>query len=224
MDRRAKKKEKARKRRELLKKQARAETLRRERAGELLVRSAASAPFGPCWLSLGWDDEQDAALVSALVTRRLGDGRLLPATALVDRTCLGLKDGFLDEPLLRSELDVLCERLGAAHGGMVECEPITVQSVVFHAIDYARRLGFEPHPDAPLALFGPRPQALLPTPWCAEERPLYVAGAHDDVDAILARLTAVVGPTGFDFVDFDVLEDDDDDDEGFAVSGLVRGG
>lgn len=214
MDRRAKKIEKARKRRELVKKRERSQALRDARDGGSLLRSAARAPFGPCWMSIGWDDEQRPELVTALVTRKLGDGRLLPAVALVDRTCLGVKNGFFEEPLAASELDDFTARLFAAHGDGVQIDPFTVQSVVFHAIDYAHRLGFEPHADFPAALFGPRPDALLSTPWHAAERPLYVSGPRDDARAILRRLAAAVGEQGFDFINSALAEFEDDFEDG----------
>jgi hypothetical protein len=213
MDRRAKKLEKARKRRQAVKKRERARTEALAREGGPLVRSAARAAFGPCWLSADWDNAEEPALVTAVVTRRLGDGRLLPATALVDRTCLGVKDGFIAEPLRPSEVDEFLEKVGIPHGGMVECEPGVVQSVVFHAIDYALRLGFTPHRDFPAALFGPRPEALEPTPWHAAERPIYFSGPHDNVNAILARLAAAVGESGFDVIDAGLVYDDGDLDE-----------
>lgn len=218
MDRRAKKLEKARKRREQMKKRDRAQALKDARDGGPLVRSAARAPFGPCWLSLGWDEEEEPQLVTALVTRRLGDGRLLPVVALVDRTCLGVKDAFLQPPMEPSEVEELSDTCGTPHGGMVQVDPITMQSVVFHAVDYARRFGFEPHPDFPAALFGPRPDTLQSTPWHAAERPIYMVGPNDNVRAIANRLATTVGESGFEFVDLrevDELDSDLEDEDDF---------
>jgi hypothetical protein len=96
---------------------------------------------------------------------------------------------------------------------MVQSDPITVQSVVFHAIDYARRLGFEPERDFPAALFGPRPETLESTPWHAVGRPFYIPGPHDNVHAIARQLVAAVGESGFDFVDIDELDFEDEGDE-----------
>jgi hypothetical protein len=93
---------------------------------------------------------------------------------------------------------------------------VVVQSVVFHAIDYARRLGFEPDRDFPAELFGPRPAVLTVTPWHAADRPIFVSGPHDDTSRVIARLTTAVGPDGFDRINvFEELavEGDDDDDE-----------
>jgi hypothetical protein len=67
-------------------------------------------------------------------------------------------------------------------------------------VDYARRLGFKPHRDFVEALYGPRPAQLLPTPWHAEERPIYLAGPRDDAKRVCSRLDAAVGAGNYDFV------------------------
>jgi hypothetical protein len=141
-------------------------------------------------------DEPD--LVGVVVTRTLADGRLLPGFALVDRTCLGVKDGFVGKPLTGEEVATFISRIGLPHGGMMECEPAIAQSIVFHALDYARKLGFEPHADFPAEVFEPRPNELRDTPWCAPERPRYLAGPYDDADAILQQLTSTVGEGNYD--------------------------
>jgi hypothetical protein len=149
-------------------------------------------------VSDGWDDLHDPDLVGVVVTRTLADGRLLPGFALVDRTCLGVKDGFVGKSLSVAEVATFVSRIGLPHGGMLECEPVVALSIVFHALDYARKLGFEPHADFPAEVFGPRPSDLRDTPWCAPERPLYIAGPYDDVDAVVRQLTSAVGEGNYD--------------------------
>jgi hypothetical protein len=214
MDRRAKKLEKKRKSRDQAKKKASALAARKPGSLELLARSAAREKFGPCFVSTLWDDLETPALVSVIMTRKLPSGQLLPGTALIDRTCLGVKDAFLREPMLPRDLAEFVDHVGFAHGGMLPCEPLVAQSIVFHAIDYARALGFEPHPDFPATLFGPRPAELLNTPWHAPERPIYVSGPRDNVNAITTQLAKTAGTGGFEYVDpLALLETDDDDDQ-----------
>jgi len=214
MDRRQRKlQEKKKKKREAAKKKARAAASRRPDRTQLLVGAAARGPFGPCAVSNGWDDEAEPALVTAVVTRRLPDGDLVAGVALVDRTCLGVKEAFPTDKIADEELDDLLDQVGAVHGGMTRCEPLVAQSIVYHAIDYADRLGFPPARDFPEALFGPRPAELTATPWHAAQRPAYVAGPDDDVVGILERLEAAVGAGGFDFVDLSELDGGEDEDE-----------
>jgi hypothetical protein len=211
MDRRAKKLDKKRQRRnEKRKDTAIAAQLLRSPA--LLARAAARDDFGPCFVSEGWDNLAEPELVSVVVTRRFTGGLLVPGVALVDRTCLGVKNGFIEQPRSPRELAELVERVAEAHGGMTPCEPSIAQSIVFHAIDHARSLGFEPHRDFPSALFGPRPAELSTTPWSAVERPWYLPGPDDDASAILQQLTEAVGGGGFD-VAAPWIDDSDDKDD-----------
>ena len=179
-----------------------------------LVARASNAPFGPCWVSTAIDDEageEGPPLISVIVSRRLG-GLLLPCVALVDRTCLGIKNAYTAKLQTELELEELVMDLAANGNPQRPAELLLVQSIIFHALDYASSLGFEPHRDFAAALIGERPAVLLETPHCRPERPLYIAGPHDDVDAITSRLDARVGPDGYDLIDgFDELDDDLDD-------------
>ncbi len=215
VDRRQRKLERKRKKRVLAKRTANVRTARRPDWQMRLIRSASRAPFGPCAVSVGWDDAEGElpSLVTAVVTRVLGDGRLFPSVAMVDRTCLGVKNGFPAQPVTRTELPGLLDKVFMAHGGWEECQPLVAQSIVFRAVDYARRLGFEPHPDAELLLFGPRPSDLLATPWCAPPTPVYLSGPDDDVEAIMAQLEKTAGAGNFDFVAY-VDPFDIDEEEG----------
>jgi hypothetical protein len=220
MDRRAKKLEKKRKSREQAKKRASVLAARKPSETELLARSAAREPFGPCFISAQWNDAETPALVTVVVTRQLQSGQLVPGIALVDRTCLGVKNAHVQPPMPSRDLADLVDTLGSADGGMMRCEPLVAQSVVFHAIDYARSLGFEPHRDFSAALFGPRPSELLDTPWSAIARPIYFTGPHDDVTAITSQLAKAVGADGFDYGDaFEQSHDEDlrEDDDGEIV-------
>jgi hypothetical protein len=203
MDRRARKIEQKRKQREVVKKQARAGQARRP--DQTFLRVAAAAPFGACYLTADWDDLEEPALVSAVVTRALPGGRIVAGLALVDRTCLGVKDGFVAEPMRAAEFEKFLVGVGRNNGGMVPCEPLVVQSVVFHAIDYASKLGFKPHRDFPAALFGPRPETLSATAFHAPEKPLFIAGPDDDGAAIVKQLTATLGEGQFDYVNAQAL-------------------
>lgn len=214
-DRHAKKLEKKRKQRDTAKRQGLRLAARRPDGGQQLVHNASRAPMGPCWISADWANLEQPSLVTAVVTRQLPDGGLVPAVALVDRTCLGVKNGFVAAAMPMQSLRAFLEPMARGHGGMLCCEPLLVQSVVFHAIDYARQLGFEPHRDFPASLFGPRPSELLRTAWHALDKPWYFSGPRDDVRAVLRRLESAVGLGNFDyFLAVEGLDDEDDDHDG----------
>jgi hypothetical protein len=188
---------------------------------EALLARAMTAPFGPCWISAALDGEQEddgPALISVVITRRVGV-LLLPCLVLVDRTCLGVKNTFTTTPLSELEMERMRRDLAGSGDPLRETDLLTAQSVIYHAIDYAKSLGFAPHRDFVPELIGERPSALLDTPLARPERPLYVSGPADNVQQILARLDAAVGPGNYDFID--AFESDDEmldwdgvDDEG----------
>lgn len=164
-----------------------------------LERLAASSPFGPAFMSTGWRDGNEAnpALISVLLSRAMDDGTFVGAMLLVDRTCLGIKNAYTTPPLSRVQLEDMAARLHDAHPeGVDDVTPLEAQSVVFHALDYAAKLGFAPHRDFVPALIGPRPDALQDTPLAQPSRPVFMPGPDDDIERVVRVLTAAVG-TGF---------------------------
>jgi hypothetical protein len=214
--------EKQKKKRDLARKRAKPHQALAMPGTAAIIKMAAQLPFGPCFVSAGWDviDEAQPKLVTVVITRAAPDGSLIPAIALVDRTCLGVKNGFVAKPVHRTELERWLEPIAFAHDGIVPVEPLVAQSIVFHGIDYARSLGFEPQRDFPEPLFGPRPEALLDTPLARPTRPIYVSGPDDNVKRVLARLDLAVGPGNYGMIaahalsgDPLLLDDEDDEDE-----------
>lgn len=169
-----------------------------------LVRRAVLLPRGPSLISAHFARPHPdimPPLVTVILTRKTPDGLLIPAVALVDRTCLGVKSGYIGPPMTELDLDDFCERYAERQGApMVPCELLVAQSIVFHAIDYAAALGFAPDPDFPAALFGPRPEVLLDTPLAHRARPLWVCGPYDDQRRIIHQLDRAVGPGNYDLV------------------------
>ena len=164
MNRRQRKSRRSERSANQVKKKARVAGARRRPAEELLLAAGARAPFGPCYVSADWEDPEQAALVTLVVTRRLPDERLVVGIALIDRTCLGIKDGYFQGPWTEDELEEYLEQIGMPHGGMKACELLVAQSITYRAVDYARRLGFAPHRDFPEPLFGPPPTDSRPPP------------------------------------------------------------
>jgi hypothetical protein len=192
-----------------------------------LLRLVAGRPPGPAFMSSDWESGNPSLpeLVAVVFSRRAPGQVLVGGLVLVDRTCLGVKNAMLFPPQTDLELEERVARIGEEIGSLRRVEPLQAQSVVYNAIEYARSLGFAPHPDFPEALFGPRPSELLDTPMARPERPFYVPGPEDDVEEVLARLSAAVGPDGFDmplpatlFGDSDDIGENEEDDDGDDVA------
>jgi hypothetical protein len=196
---RQKKLEKQKKKRTLARKQARDAAPVIPSAQASLIRAAVAWPIVAAHLGGHWRDAETPALVGALVTRKMPNGQLFVASALVDRTCLGVKDAYTMRPLSRAEHAQLLEQTAEVYEVLEEVPIEVLRSVVFHAVDYAASLGFAPHEDFPASLFGPRPEPLLDTPWSQPPKPFYLSGPNDDVAAIVAKLEARVGRDGYSF-------------------------
>lgn len=184
-------------------------SLSEDAARRRLVREAEGMPEGPTWISAGWDKPEDDApeLVSVLFTRKLPAGQVLPFLVMVDRTCLGVKNAMIAAPMGPLPLATFIDTLRDVHEGFDPVDPLIGKSIVFHALDYAKSLGFEPHEDFEQILVGARPEVLADTPYARPARPIYVRGPDDDAAAILKKLE------GKDPLVVNMEESLDDDEE-----------
>jgi hypothetical protein len=191
-------------------------TIARQRAAD-----APEPAIRGCWVSRGWSDgltveeradwpDVDAGvarpsasgLVGVLVAREDRAGRLSACGYLVDTYCLGVKDALGPRVMRGHELSGFVRRYFVAFGAPPLAVPIELaQHLVLGAVDYARGLGFEPHPDFEAA------RGHL-GPWCGpgaigfgrDGRPMFVEGAADDVAGVLRTLEGSLGRGNFEFI------------------------
>ena len=155
---------------------------------EPTLASYAKRPIGPCFITGEW--RKEAGLATVCFTRELPKNRYVGAIFLVDLGCLGVKD-VLTNQYLAADLEKFLDNY--IHD-FEQCDPALGVKVVTSAVDFARSIGFEPPMEYLEArqLFG----EVDPNE-CDDEvtlgrngMPLYVAGPHDDVDAIVAKIEA----------------------------------
>ncbi|MCO1653966.1 helix-turn-helix domain-containing protein [Pseudonocardia sp. S2-4] len=185
-----------------------------------LGRDAYAAEAGTLvgtWVSRGWsaglavppdrpdwsDDDADAGLeglVSVLVARRDRPRRLSVCGYLVDTYCLGVKNALGPTVLGDRELPDFRRRFFQSMQ-WVEAPDELARHLVFGAVDHARSLGFEPHPDfAPAAAhLGDRPGSSALT-FGRDGVPTFIAGPGDDPARVIRTLTRAVGADGFQAV------------------------
>jgi hypothetical protein len=234
---RQKKIEKQKKKRAAAKKRGQEIARRIPEASAALARRTAAWPVYEAYLSENWRSDEPTGIVSAILVRQNSDGRMVFSSMLIDRTCLGLKDGFA-RLMPYDGVRAYIEQLEMIQP-LERVELATLQSVVYHAVDYARALGFEPHKDIPLEFIGPRPEPLQDTPLAKRDQPYFVSGPDDNVAAIVQQLERAVGAGNFDFLlgsdvvtgtqgldeldDLDELDegDDDADDDAIDAEGEV---
>ena len=72
--------------------------------------------------------------------------------------------------------------------------------VVFGAADYARGLGFDPHPDFAkgASLLGEWESGSSDVTFGRDGKPMYINGPHDDAYGIVAKLRTAVGDGNYD--------------------------
>jgi hypothetical protein len=173
-------------------------------------------------ISKDWNSRDRTALVEVVVARRGSAGEVAAAVCLVDLGCLGIKNAFARLFRSRADYEYLKSRLSTPK---VAVDLDLAVKVIRTAIDYAADLGFDPHPDfaevEPL-LAGAQPGLCdVPVPVGGDEgKPFFVAGPHDDAQAIMATLSRRLGRDGFHFivpvagdVPLDAFDDDVVEDE-----------
>jgi len=169
-----------------------------------------------CLLNTGWStglkinghpdwhdpgaDPTPGGLVTALVARRRRHRRgATICVYLLDVWCLGVKNAMgptiVDEQTLRQRT----HQFFAGYPDPPVATPIElVRDLVLGAADYARQLGFTPHPDFEQARahLGPwtGPSAIT---FGRDGKPTYISGPYDNPDRILRTLQQTVGNNRF---------------------------
>jgi SEC-C motif len=185
------------------------------------IQNADDYPVEACYLNADWKEQGLARIV---VTRSQENGKIMVGAFLVDTFCVGVKNAFCNEGLGRRQIEA------QLLPGYYQNEPTRVginyvKEIIYGAVEYAKGLGFDPHPDFELSRHVLGSEAISRTRNLKfggpEGKPLYVAGPDDDAATILQKLRKRLGKDGFHFIapedDWEAVEEDED-----AQPGLVR--
>jgi hypothetical protein len=192
-----------------------------------LIRAIAAADATPtaerelvgCWVSPGWQDgltfdprpewsdgepveASVGGIVSVLVARREPRYRVSICGYLVDTFCLGVKNVIGPKIMDHHGVHGYVSLYFTAHiAPPVEVPLECVQHLVFGAVDYARNLGFEPHPDFEAAA-GHLGTWVGPSTigFGRAGKPLYVEGPYDNASSIMKTLERSVGRGNFHYL------------------------
>lgn len=171
-----------------------------------------------CWVSSGWanevlvnghhewpglddDVESPGGLVCVLVARRHRYDKVSVCGYLVDVHCLGVKNTI--GPQVMDEVDLVAFRRGFfdAYQDHLVAPLELARHLVLGAVDYARALGFEPHPDyAATSAHLDGPLTRCDIDFGRDGMPFYVEGPYDDAHKIMQTLEASVGPGNYHFL------------------------
>jgi hypothetical protein len=193
-------------------------------AGRLVRAVAAAAqaaapepPLAGCWISPGWSTgltvgdhpgwplREDPGggtegLIAVLVARGLRYGRVSVCGYLVDAYCLGVKNALGPELMDDRELRRFIRQFFSGYrGDPVEAPIELARELVFGSVEYARGLGFDPHPDFAAAAGHLGPWAGPSTIRFGKDgKPFYVFGPYDDPGSVIRTLERTVGPGNFE--------------------------
>jgi len=157
--------------------------------------------------SRGWVDEASVAgshggLVGILVARRHRYDRVSVCGYLVDVYCLGVKNALGPKIMTDTELSGFRPSYFDSFASGWQDAPVELAAdLVFGGVEYARGLGFEPHPDlAPAAgHLGPWKGPAAITFGC-DGKPFYVPGPYDNPRKVMEALERNLGSAeAFDF-------------------------
>jgi hypothetical protein len=197
-----------------------AEASRLVRAAAAQEQAGAPEPvLVGCWISPGWSTGLDigdhpgwplhddpaggsGGLISVLVARRVRYGKVTACGYLVDAYCLGVKNALGPEPMDERDLRGFVRTYFSTYGGDPVQAPIELAcEIVLGSVEYARSLGFDPHPDF-AAVAGhlgswTGPGAIS---FGKDGKPFYVFGPYDDHRKVIRTLKRSVGRGNFEVV------------------------
>lgn len=170
-----------------------------------------------CWVGRGWanevrvhghdewpgrgdDVESPGGLVCVLVARRHRHDKLSVCGYLVDVHCLGVKNTL--GPDVMDEVDLIAFRrhFFGAYSDHLPAPLELARQLVLGGVEYARSLGFDPHPDyADTAGHLDGPLTRCDIEFGRSGMPFYVEGPYDDGHQIMQTLDASVGPGNYRF-------------------------
>ncbi len=214
MPRDPKKRQKQQERRAAKRKAKQHQLAREQHAGlpERLAR-AAGYPLLHCWAT---EDLWTQGLGWVCLSRSLPNGFVAFTVFLVDRYCLGVKNVLLNI-LPGSEYDRQIARKMRASFVTKPMQPAAARKFIEGAVEYARGLGFAPHPDYAKAqlLFGDIDAGASQEEfeYGKDCQPFFIAGPNDSLERcrrILQTLERTCGPGRFHYTvpisgDADVL-------------------
>jgi len=151
----------------------------------VLIKKAAQFPLSQCVVNVGW---QQQGIANVIVIRQLPNGKFIFAGYLVDLMMLGVKDAFFNANMGAEALQSMVGRVD------MPVEPIDYEdarSLIFGAIEFARKHRVEPHADWQHAKHLVEPDRPFQPKYSfgIDGKAIYIQGPNDDLAEISARLS-----------------------------------
>lgn len=197
------------------KKQKRGATVKKTTLSMKKAKPYASYPIHECLIP---NDLFISGLGELVVTRRIPNGDIAMSAFVIDVFCLGVKDAmFTVLPESEYEHRIKGKMSGAGNRVFDKLHQTCAKKLLDGVVNYAKELGFAPHPDYKNAkeIFGLADAGACPVKYTygKKGKPFYMNGPYEspaDIDRIINTLTKSCGVNGYDTVLR--LPDDTDDD------------
>ncbi len=174
-----------------------------------LAKQSAILPIHECLVPEELFDQ--SGIGNIVISRRMGDGNFAISVILLDVYCLGVKNAYF-RVLSSTEYTEAINGI-IMNETLKSVEPACARKLVEDCIEYARKIGFEPHRDYETAqyIFGD-----IEVDSCTENytfgkdgKPFYISGPNDDaakVKTILKTLQERCGEGNYEcLVDIESL-------------------
>lgn len=168
------------------------------------LQHAREYPMLGCWIMEGW---HEAGLTPVVVAREQEPGKVLFAVCLVDTYCLGIKDAYARTDISLAKFERALPDICRGHPEKIS--PELAHEVIYGALEYAERYGFQPNPDFKAQMVDQVLDAPDAHPrvdnvaFGKNGKPLFISGPYDDERKskfIFDTLTRTAGEGNFDFI------------------------
>lgn len=168
------------------------------------LKNARQYPIIGCWTIEEW---QESGIAPVVIARQQDDGKVLYANYLVDLYCLGVKDVVVDENVPQKRFERSLQKMCMQAPVAIAVE--LAHEIVHGALEYARKYGFEPHPDftrlhADQVLDPPDAHPRIHNVEFGQDgKPLYISGPHDsqyESRRIIQTLERTAGDGNFHYL------------------------
>jgi hypothetical protein len=169
-----------------------------------LLQNGREYPLFGCWIMEGW---KDRGITPVVVARLQNNDRIMFGVYMVDFYCLGVKDAYTRVDYSRNHFERDLPRLCA--DAPMSCSVELAHELIYGAIEYAKKLGFEPHPD----FYEQKADQMLDPadthprkndiPFGKDGKPFYISGPYDSEmksRSVVNTLMRNCGEGSFDYI------------------------
>lgn len=165
-----------------------------------IIYNALHYPVYECLINASW---KERGMANILLSRQQADGNLVFGVYLIDIFCLGLKNTFCHANFSMSNYEGDLKAKIYQEQNPVECPVDLAHQIIYGAIDYASELGFKPQKDFKLSKYILEERdkfgEITEVEFGKNGKPFYISGPDDNVQAIMQKLEAKLGPDNFKY-------------------------